>query len=165
MCPRNSKPFYTRNPLTHLPTREAFDVAIRDSEYIALFIDLDNLKEINRYNGYHAGDLAIINVANSILRHVRKTDLVSHWGGDEFAVLLYAITTSEAKLIADRILAYTNELGYEVSIGIGSSIETAQACQQIAKSTGKNQVSNFGHSRLTYRDQNQSQIQNVSYSF
>lgn len=138
---RDAKAFYLRNPLTQLPTREAFDVAISKRDYIALFIDLDNLKQINRDNGYHAGDEAIIKVANSIIQYVRKTDLVSHWGGDEFAVLLYDTSIAGAIQIAERFLAHINHLGYEVSIGIGNSIEAAQLSQQAAKAKGKNQLS------------------------
>lgn len=138
---QDCKPFYVRNPLTHLPTREAFDIASRRDDSLALFIDLDNLKEINHQYGYHAGDIAIQKVAESILSHVRKSDLVSHWGGDEFAVLLYDTTVEGGIQIANRILAHINQLGYEVSIGIGDSIETAQSCQQAAKARGKNQLS------------------------
>ncbi len=154
----DSKPFYVRNPLTRLPTREAFEVATLDGGFVALFIDLDNLKDINREHGYQAGDAAIKVAAESIIQHVRKTDLVSHWGGDEFAVLLYDTTRSEAKDIAERILAQINALGYEVSIGIGNSVGAAQSCQQDAKARGKNQIWTLPRAFL----ETQNQIQGIS---
>ncbi len=156
---RDSKPFYVRNPLTRLPTREAFEIATLEGGFIALFIDLDNLKEINREQGYHAGDMAIKAVAKSVIQHVRKTDLVSHWGGDEFAVLLYDTTVAEAKDIAERILGQINELGFQVSIGIGGSVETAQFRQQAAKAIGKNQISDFNPPPLLAWDQKQHHVQ------
>ncbi len=160
----DSKPFYVRNPLTRLPTREAFDAATLEGDYIALFIDLDNLKEINREHGYRAGDVAIKTVAESIIQHVRKTDLVIHWGGDEFAVLLYATTSAATKDIAERILAHINELGYQVSIGIGNSIEAAQSSQQTAKARGKNQVSSRHQTHVTAWDQKPHQVQFIPFN-
>ena len=160
----DSKPFYVRNPLTHLPTREAFDAATLEESYISLFIDLDNLKELNREHGYHAGDVAIQTVASSIIQHVRKTDLVSHWGGDEFAVLLCDTTYAKASDIAERILAHINELGYQVSIGVGNTIEAAQLCQQTAKSRGKNQVSFFSSPGLPAWDQSQHHAQLIPFN-
>ncbi len=158
----DSKPFYVRNPLTCLPTREAFNAAVLEGGYIALFIDLDNLKKINREHGYQAGDEAIVTVSKSIIQHVRKTDLVSHWGGDEFAVLLYNITSSEAEAIAKRILAHINRQGYGVSIGIGDTVGAAQSCQQAAKEMGKNRVSSLGKASLPNWVQNQYQTQGIS---
>jgi len=136
----DAKAFYLRNPLTQLPTRNALEAAARKSGYYSLFLDLDNLKEINRTRGYHVGDQAIIDVANCIIQHVRSSDLVSHWGGDEFAVLLFESSLSAATRIARRILTHINQLGYSVSIGIGDSIEMAQQNQQEAKARGKNQL-------------------------
>ena len=160
----NSKPFYVRNPLTRLPTREAFDVAMREGGYIALFVDLDNLKEINQKHGYHAGDTAIKAVADSIIHHVRKTDLVSHWGGDEFAVLLYDTSKDDAKDIAGRILTHINQLGYQLSIGIGYSVEAAQFSQQIAKGWGKNQVSSFSSKLPSSYEPNQHHYQFIPFN-
>ena len=159
----SSKPFYFRNPLTDLPTRQAFDVAKREGGYFAFFVDLDNLKEINQKHGYFAGDLAIKAVAESIIQHVRKTDLVSHWGGDEFAVLLHDTSRDAAKDIAERILTHINELGFQVSIGLGSSVEAAQSSQQIAKARGKNQVS-YLSPRVPPWDQDQNYAQLIPFN-
>ena len=79
--------------------------------------------KLHREHGYQAGDVAIQTVASIIIKHVRKTDLVSHWGGDEFAVLLYDTTYAKARDIAERTLAHINELGYQVSIGIGNTLK------------------------------------------
>jgi diguanylate cyclase (GGDEF)-like protein len=140
---RDAKAFYLRNPLTQLPTRNALEAAACRRDFFALFLDLDNLKDINLHRGYQAGDRAILDVANCITQHVRKRDLVSHWGGDEFAILLYESSIEDVTKIAQRMLGQINVLGYSASIGVGDSIETAQINQQTAKAQGKNQLSIF----------------------
>ncbi len=120
--------------------------------------------KLHREHGYQAGDVAIQTVASIIIKHVRKTDLVSHWGGDEFAVLLYDTTYAKARDIAERTLAHINELGYQVSIGIGNTIETAQSCQQTAKERGKNRVSIFSSPHLLAWNQNQHHAQIIPFN-
>ncbi len=134
------KPFYNRNALTRLPTRMAFEAALQEEQQVVMFIDLDNLKQINDLQGYRAGDAAIQATAEAILRYVRQEDLVSHWGGDEFAVLLDQVGLFAAQRVAQRILGYLNSLGYAACIGLGATMQAAQEAQQVAKRNGKNGI-------------------------
>ena len=64
-------------------------VADRKHEHVqALFIDVDNLKELNDHHGHPAGDEALKAVAGALQRSVRATDLVARVGGDEFVALI-----------------------------------------------------------------------------
>lgn len=131
---------YRRNPLTDLPGREAFDhVLENESDYVIIFVDLDNLKQINAVD-YKEGDKAIKVVGHAIEDNLRSNDLVTHWGGDEFAVVIREVSLPTAKLIAQRILASVNLKGYEASLGLGPDEESAQAATNEAKTLGKNQV-------------------------
>jgi diguanylate cyclase (GGDEF)-like protein len=51
-------------------------------------LDVDHFKTVNDRNGYAVGDALIRAVADVIRKCFREVDIVTRWGGDEFAVLL-----------------------------------------------------------------------------
>jgi diguanylate cyclase (GGDEF)-like protein/PAS domain S-box-containing protein len=83
--------------LTGLRNRRGFlaiaepikELAQRNRQPVALlFIDLDNLKEINDRHGHGAGDQALVAMADLLRATFRESDVVARLGGDEFAVLI-----------------------------------------------------------------------------
>jgi diguanylate cyclase (GGDEF)-like protein len=70
-----------------------------------LLIDVDHLKEINDRAGHAAGDRALQQVAESIRRSCRATDIAARIGGDELAVLAASTTAAEALALAERVRA------------------------------------------------------------
>jgi len=88
-----------------------------------IMIDMDKLKVINDTSGHAAGDEALKLVARSIQRSIRKVDLGTRFGGDEFIVLLPEADREEAAAVAKRIreaiLAVEFESGkLSVSMGV-----------------------------------------------
>ncbi len=53
-----------------------------------LFIDLNNFKHINDQYGHVAGDEALKALAEHIRSHIRSTDILARYAGDEFVVVL-----------------------------------------------------------------------------
>ncbi len=101
-----------------------------------MFIDLDDFKIVNDSLGHQAGDFVLYQVARRLENAVRPTDTVARFGGDEFAILLDDVTSSdEAATIADRVLQSLEEPveieGKEVyaraSVGICMSDEDLRA--------------------------------------
>lgn len=69
----------------------------------AIMLDLDRMKQINDRLGHMAGDLVLKEVAKAIRDQVRKVDVISRFGGDEFFILLPESEFHEALGIADRV--------------------------------------------------------------
>jgi diguanylate cyclase (GGDEF)-like protein len=72
-----------------------------------LYFDLNGLKSINDGFGHAAGDAALIHVAEVLLSHTRRSDVVGRLGGDEFGVLLAraeeTVAHDKACRLAERV--------------------------------------------------------------
>ncbi len=73
------------------------------SAVAALFLDLDDFKEINDRHGHLVGSHVLMEMATVILTGVRDTDVVARYGGDEFVVVLPESNTEQAIFVAERI--------------------------------------------------------------
>ena len=70
----------------------------------ALFIDLDNFKDINDTLGHEAGDQLLAGVAARLATALREGDTVGRLGGDEFVVLVEdASLGAGSDMVAERI--------------------------------------------------------------
>ncbi|MBX4206459.1 diguanylate cyclase response regulator [Candidatus Parcubacteria bacterium] len=58
------------------------------SAFSLLFVDIDKFKSVNDTYGYAVGSKVIAAVGKNLSRHVRPTDRLCRWGGDEFLILL-----------------------------------------------------------------------------
>ncbi len=75
------------------------------SNVAALFLDLDDFKQINDLHGHLAGSHALMELAGVVLPSVRDTDCVVRYGGDEFVLILTETGIDEAVRVAERIRA------------------------------------------------------------
>lgn len=67
-----------------------------DRPLAVIIADLDLLRNINNSYGHLAGDAVLIGVANAMKQSVREYDVVSRFGGEEFAILLPETTLGQA---------------------------------------------------------------------
>jgi diguanylate cyclase (GGDEF)-like protein/PAS domain S-box-containing protein len=100
--------------LTGLPNRRAFitlsDQALKwasriGKEVLLIFIDVDNLKQINDTHGHLAGDRALIDTARILRETFREADIVARLGGDEFIALITSDSAEAGKLVMARLQA------------------------------------------------------------
>ena len=68
-----------------------------------LFIDLDGFKAINDTHGHLYGSRALVEAAGLIRLSARETDVVSRFGGDEFALILPDTGSEGAAAVGERI--------------------------------------------------------------
>jgi diguanylate cyclase (GGDEF)-like protein len=62
-------------------------LARRQSQKVTvIYLDIDDLKQINDTLGHQGGDMILIHTAERIASAVRETDLIGRLGGDEFAL-------------------------------------------------------------------------------
>jgi diguanylate cyclase (GGDEF)-like protein len=109
--------------LTGAKNRRVFDEhldrlwqqAIDDGRPLAvLLIDADHFKGYNDRYGHQAGDVALQRVAQAVQAQIsRPLDMLSRYGGEEFAVLLYDIDGRQAREIAERMRLAVSALGLE----------------------------------------------------
>ena len=83
----------------------AFAASLRGAPpFAVLYLDIDNFKDVNDTLGHAMGDLLLKEVVGRLQTAVRTEDLVARFGGDEFAILLPAVTDPEtAGELAARI--------------------------------------------------------------
>lgn len=102
----------THDALTSLLNRRAFksvvDIASqrnsdRNSQKALLVIDLDHFKAINDTAGHAFGDAVLVHFAKRLKSHVRATDVIARFGGEEFVALLKGID-------ADHLINTINKL-------------------------------------------------------
>lgn len=74
-----------------------------ENDLSCLLVDLDFFKLVNDTHGHLFGDKVLKGVTRRIREKVRKTDLVSRYGGEEFTVLLPNTDLTGAAVIAENI--------------------------------------------------------------
>ncbi|MAD46631.1 MAG: hypothetical protein CMI02_09720 [Oceanospirillaceae bacterium] len=89
-----------------------------------LFIDLNDFKEINDSYGHIAGDETLRALANHINSHIRVTDILARYAGDEFVVVLPQTNVREATQAAanlrGNVLTHTSQgRDFHVHFSIG----------------------------------------------
>lgn len=70
-----------------------------------IYIDVNNMKQINDAYGHNAGDAALLQVARLLIENVRNTDVVGRLGGDELGVLLVQTDLQLAEIKAATLVA------------------------------------------------------------
>ena len=88
-----------------------------------VLLDVDNMKELNDQLGHNAGDAGLRAVAQALSQALRRADVVSRIGGDEFVALVLGLDKSEREAIERRIRRH---LGAAPTIAaVGAQLEVS----------------------------------------
>ena len=123
--------------------QKLFENARRGNIHLtAAMIDIDRLKSINDTHGYEAGDLVVKEIALLLNRNFRAADIVSRFGGEEFAILASNMdkecTVDVFERIRDLIEKKKMKWGKKtlsVTVSIGVTTEDADSLEEMVKKT------------------------------
>ena len=161
----NEKNLARIDPLTKsINRRSFFDLAEQeiyrtrryDRPFTIAYIDLDNFKEVNDRLGHHTGDKLLMTVVSTIGSHIRSTDILARFGGDEFVILLPETAGEAARASLDKIHQKLQETmsghSWPVTFSIGAvsylqapdsiddAVRAADALMYEVKRSGKNRL-------------------------
>lgn len=85
--------------------------------------DLDRFKRVNDGLGHEAGDRALVEVAEALVRNVRDEDVVARYGGDEFLVICRDLSDEHAvRQLVERLEAAVAGLeDYDLGVTFGAT--------------------------------------------
>jgi diguanylate cyclase (GGDEF)-like protein len=159
--------------LTGLHNRRFFDERLRAELMFAtrhrsplalLLVDIDHFKRVNDERGHPVGDLVLREIAARMRSALRGEDVLSRYGGEEFAVLCRNTDASQALALAERVraviaepialpegapLRVTASVGLAIAPGPGLSdddglVRAADAALYEAKRKGRDRSAVFG---------------------
>ena len=161
------------DPLTGLYNRRQFEV-MAENEFARilrykvpaclLMIDIDHFKKINDTYGHLTGDNILKQLALTLYKELRETDVIARYGGEEFVILLSQTIPENALMIAERLrqaaanilLSEKEEaIRFTISIGLAdcalfpdliTTINAADLALYHAKETGRNNVVAYNES-------------------
>lgn len=150
--------------LTSLKNRRFFDKAIEfeiiDSKkqnlpLSLIMFDIDKFKNINDTYGHQAGDEALKKLSSLTASHIRQSDILSRFGGEEFAIISLNTNLEAARTLAEKLRKKIEEerisefFGVTCSFGVASLraqddvkelIKRADEALYRAKNGGRNRV-------------------------
>ena len=111
--------YSTHDPLTGLHNRRYFQELLSYEEgrserhrhnFCVLMLDLDDFKDVNDTYGHPCGDSVLKQVAEIIVHSMRKGDIATRIGGDEFAVILTETDKEGGIAVAEKLRLGLREL-------------------------------------------------------
>jgi diguanylate cyclase (GGDEF)-like protein/hemerythrin-like metal-binding protein len=120
-----------------------------------IMFDLDHFKRVNDTYGHGVGDTVLVDTAQIIRLHLRASDALIRWGGEEFLVMAAGTREDGALALAEKLRAavanhafpavgqVTMSLGvseYGVGEGLSDWIERTDQALYLAKNQGRNRM-------------------------
>jgi diguanylate cyclase (GGDEF)-like protein/PAS domain S-box-containing protein len=152
------------DPLTGIFNRRQLNESISDEVEKAiryhrpltfLMIDIDHFKNVNDTYGHQVGDYTLTTIAQILSKHIRTSDIIGRYGGEEFMILCPETHKEAAAGIGEKLRKTISEYDFEtighatVSIGV-AEMESGDTKEALiyktdtalykAKDGGRNQV-------------------------
>jgi diguanylate cyclase (GGDEF)-like protein len=151
--------------LNHGTFQEWLGRSVREgAPFSLIMLDLDDFRHINNDLGHQAGDTLLREIADSLVRAGRDSDLVFRYGGDEFTFLLPKADAAGALRVAERARRAVSAVDAAVSASVGVAtfpqdgrtatevlLAADRACL-VAKRTGRDRIVTAAEGRALAAD-------------
>ncbi|TIV47347.1 MAG: GGDEF domain-containing protein, partial [Mesorhizobium sp.] len=94
---------FNRRYLEETSSRELRRMERSSQPLAVIMLDVDHFKQFNDTFGHEAGDLVLKQVAATLIEHARDTDVVSRYGGEEFALVMPGCSLKEGAKRAETL--------------------------------------------------------------
>lgn len=126
-----------------------------------IMLDIDHFKQYNDNFGHLVGDQVLTVLTQAIRQHIKSSDAIGRWGGEEFAIVLPGTNGPQAQIVAERIRETVSSLSIHdrderqlpfPTVSQGLAVFPAEASEvyklidladqrlYIAKERGRNQI-------------------------
>jgi len=115
--------------------------------FAVIFMDMDNFKKVNDRFGHLVGSRVLIEIAGILQKNLRRIDIISRYGGDEFVVILPQASRDSGFAVAERLRrsiersTFMKREGFNIrltaSLGVASYPENAQSKEDLLKLADK----------------------------
>jgi diguanylate cyclase (GGDEF)-like protein len=112
-----------------------------------ILCDIDYFKKINDTYGHDCGDFVLKSIAGTFTESLRKVDIASRWGGEEFLILLPESDQQRSFIVAERLRKAIEQLKIQykntvvkttMSFGVATWKKTAENFDLFIKQADEN---------------------------
>jgi diguanylate cyclase (GGDEF)-like protein len=90
----------------YLDRRLAFDFEVASEEgspLIVALLDVDHFGHVNKDHGWPTGDRVLAEIGNRVRAHVRASDWVARYGGEEICIVMHELSDEDAANVLERL--------------------------------------------------------------
>lgn len=98
--------------LTQIYNRMKLDVVLAEEiaratryqyTFSVILLDIDHFKQVNDTHGHIVGDAVLVRLACILRKHIRESDTLGRWGGEEFLMILPHTDLEQACALAEKL--------------------------------------------------------------
>jgi len=97
-----------------------------NDRFVLIMLDIDDFKHVNDTYGHDVGDAVLIDVTRVISQQIRKSDIFSRWGGEEFMIIAPDLTLEEgiqfSEKLREDIKSYNFKKVGQITVSIGITL-------------------------------------------
>jgi diguanylate cyclase (GGDEF)-like protein len=117
------------------------------SLFSLIFMDIDDFKKVNEKFGHQVGSKLLVAISKLLKKNLRKIDITSRYGGDEFVIILPQTSREVGFMVAERLRksmerkTFLKEEGLKIrltaSFGVASFPDDARRKEELLKIADK----------------------------
>ena len=124
---------FNRRKIEKIMTSQIKKAKESNSTFSIIFLDIDDFKSINDTLGHIKGDHVLVSISKLVSKHVRTSDYVGRWGGEEFIVILPNTNEKQAVKVAE----FLKELIINKDLKIGKTLTSSFGVTEYKKDDTK----------------------------